>query len=651
MAKSSKNSKRREPRAKPPTKPLTTTVPATQASASRETVEALVIAFVLAFLIRTFEVEAFVIPTGSMAPTLMGLHKDVVCPQCGHRFQITASEEESDVVQRMRSDLAGWTNELSRLESECPPSEFKILAARREIDDLRRKIASQDVVGGVCPVCRYVLPVRPDLPKGVSTLMAGQEIPEDPDYNGDRIVVNKYLYTLTDPQRWDVVVFKFPGNAQMNYIKRLVGLPGEVIRILHGDLFVGKQLGADDSEFKIARKPPDKVLDMRQLVHDTNYDPAKLYEAGWPLRWQPEASAPGWQVDAQVVGHDMVQKYLVQPAGDKTAWLRYYHYVPDYVVWQQAEQSGQVDKSLARPRLITDFNAYNARVTRGWAEEMGRVSADPSKLGLHWVSDLTVESEVQVKQAGGEMLLDLVEGGKHFTCTVDLTNGTATMHIDSLADFSPSAKTPLGKPGTYQVMFANVDDQLLLWVDGNLMDFDKSTEYDARQVFGNRRSIRPQTSADDPGDLVPVGIGARGADLEITRLRVWRDIYYIADSWERNHGQLVTDYDNLNPEVMFRIAGDPKLWDEFPRRHSFDFPLGDNQFFVMGDNSPESLDARLWRGQNPHDSGRPGGAYLERDLLIGKAVFVYWPHSWNRIPGTPIPLPLFPNFQDMRVVR
>ena len=52
-------------------------------AAIRETIESVVIAFVLAFLFRTFEAEAFVIPTGSMAPTLMGRHKDLVCPKCG----------------------------------------------------------------------------------------------------------------------------------------------------------------------------------------------------------------------------------------------------------------------------------------------------------------------------------------------------------------------------------------------------------------------------------------------------------------------------------------------------------------------------------------------------------------------------------------
>ena len=35
---------------------------------------------------------------------------------------------------------------------------------------------------------------------------------------------------------------------------------------------------------------------------------------------------------------------------------------------------------------------------------------------------------------------------------------------------------------------------------------------------------------------------------------------------------------------------------------------------------------------------------MDRDLLIGKALFIYWPHSWDQIPGTKIPLPFFPNF-------
>src|SRR5271156_4369208 len=65
-------------------------------SAVRETVESVIIAFVLAFLFRTFEAEAFVIPTGSMAPTLMGKHKDLACPMCGYWYPVSASDDQRD---------------------------------------------------------------------------------------------------------------------------------------------------------------------------------------------------------------------------------------------------------------------------------------------------------------------------------------------------------------------------------------------------------------------------------------------------------------------------------------------------------------------------------------------------------------------------
>ena len=61
--------------------------------AGRETVESIVVAFVLALLFLSFEAEAFVIPTGSMAPTLMGRHRDLVCETCGDDYRVGCSKE------------------------------------------------------------------------------------------------------------------------------------------------------------------------------------------------------------------------------------------------------------------------------------------------------------------------------------------------------------------------------------------------------------------------------------------------------------------------------------------------------------------------------------------------------------------------------
>ena len=77
----------------------------------RETVESIVVAFTLALLFRAFEAEAFVIPTGSMAPTLMGRHKDLACTACSRNFRVGCSAEEDDQSQSLRT-------EQSRLERE-----------------------------------------------------------------------------------------------------------------------------------------------------------------------------------------------------------------------------------------------------------------------------------------------------------------------------------------------------------------------------------------------------------------------------------------------------------------------------------------------------------------------------------------------------
>ena len=69
--------------------------------------------------------------------------------------------------------------------------------------------------------------------------------------------------------------------------------------------------------------------------------------------------------------------------------------------------------------------------------------------------------------------------------------------------------------------------------------------------------------------------------------------------------------------------------------------LKTDQFFVLGDNSAKSKDGRLWGPDH----------CVPRDLLIGKALFIYWPHSWDRLPYVnSIPFPYFPNFSRMGLV-
>ena len=59
----------------------------------------------------------------------------------------------------------------------------------------------------------------------------------------DRLIINKLAYRVGDIQRGNVVVFLYPHNHEKSYIKRVIALPGDTVRIDHGQVFVnGKKV-------------------------------------------------------------------------------------------------------------------------------------------------------------------------------------------------------------------------------------------------------------------------------------------------------------------------------------------------------------------------------------------------------------------------
>jgi signal peptidase I len=62
--------------------------------------------------------------------------------------------------------------------------------------------------------------------------------------NGDYLIIDEFTYHFAAPQRGDVIVFRYPGNTKIFYIKRIVGLPGETIHINSGKVTVTKTNGS-----------------------------------------------------------------------------------------------------------------------------------------------------------------------------------------------------------------------------------------------------------------------------------------------------------------------------------------------------------------------------------------------------------------------
>jgi signal peptidase I len=62
----------------------------------------------------------------------------------------------------------------------------------------------------------------------------------------DRLFINKFTYHFSDINRGDVIVFRYPRDPEKSYIKRVIAVPGDVLRIDHGQVYVNGSLLKED---------------------------------------------------------------------------------------------------------------------------------------------------------------------------------------------------------------------------------------------------------------------------------------------------------------------------------------------------------------------------------------------------------------------
>lgn len=537
---------------------------------TRETVEAVAIAFILAFVFKTFEAEAFVIPTGSMAPTLYGRHKEVKCNGCGLDYTVGASQEIDQ--------------------------ESGVLNPGQRVEQSR------------CPNCRH-----------------HNEILSAPVFNGDRIVVNKQVLNY---RRFDVVVFKNPEEPHVNYIKRLVGLPGETVRIRQGDIQTRKaESDPWDVQFK---EDAEKQRDIQLLVYDDNYPARQLLAAGVPERWAPahfvesDTTLGGWpQTENAWTSDGENRTYTVDASGKTPHWLRYRHLVPNQQTWYEV-RSGTEELSPIRAQLVGDYCAFND---------------DDDE--IYWVNDLTIEFNIAIDTvtADSQLVVELVEGLRTTRCEINPESGMANVivvsrerdeSVPAKTETIASVETGMQGAGDYELAFANVDDRLCLWIDGDLIPLGEKSHLSHYDL--NFPSYR---------DLAPVGIAASGLKATVSDLRIRRDIYYrneilrVVSPGSANgymekevgsEGDLVRNLDSpeaygKNYEAML------KEQEQRSGEHML-YTLHDDEYLMFGDNSPKSKDSRLFDHFSRPGRGVDSHRYAVREKdLIGEALCIFWPHG------------------------
>jgi signal peptidase I len=532
----------------------------------KETIESILVAFMLAFIFRAYVVEAFVIPTGSMAPTLLGAHMRFRCPDCGYRFEVNYQ------------GIDNGTDDVS----------------------IPRSAGANKVFSIICPNCGYRLPrADPSDPANQTT---------DPAIRyGDRILVLKYLYLLQDPARFDVVVFKSPNDPvhfdyTQNYIKRLIGKPNENIMILDGDIYVGHD--DDLSSFKVQTKPYKVQQALWRIVYDNDFYPrgqprtltdqyGTVRDSDLPFQqpWKISESETGWQV------------------GDGSPGHRDFKFSSD-----NSSASLTFDATAnANKFALTDWLAYDITDMQGPGAEpdtyFNRLNQPDNN-----VSDVKLDFFYHRTAGDGPLRVQLSKTDHVFETQINPTTVTLLM------DGNPIA-SPVSIPGDHSLMhveMTNADYRVSVRINDQEVLHTEPQQYhpDIHKLLENFRS---RAKLEKP----IIRLVGQNQSCDITHLSLWRDIYYL----NRNR------------------AGQPLKASPDDLMH-----LGSDEFFVLGDNSYVSLDARYWEDpidlprENLHvDSGR-----VPRRFMLGKAFFVYWPAGFRPIDSAPA---IAPDFGDMRFIH
>ncbi|MCF7957698.1 MAG: signal peptidase I [Phycisphaerae bacterium] len=520
------------------------------AQSFKETIESLIVAFILAFVFRAFVVEAFVIPTGSMADTLRGAHFNLTCQKCGYQYNYGFRPEL--YLQRYKNgnyyvNPQGHHQQFSK--GTIPPYPIAVQTDHRG--------SMRDDIIPTCPVCGDKIDTTQK--RWVS--------------NGDRILVLKYIYQFKAPQRWDVIVFKNPTNPQENFIKRLIGCPDETVEIIDGDVYINH---------KIQQKPKHVQDNLWLVAFDNNYQPLDGAGREWEQPFTPKDNSTKWHTNQPDHSFTFIGSDRFETLSYNTARLK---------------------------NSCSNYCFYNGPTTYNEAIS----------------SDLKLQFTLAPQGQKGSIALSLGKYGRTYTATInfdgsctltDQHNNTNLKLTDSTENEAASpVKFPAFKKGhPVKIAFTNLDHRFEIQIGDKKFYHTGSNEpgdWGYSQI-GLSTSLPPS-----------VALTAMGQPFSLSNIVIYRDTHYTNNS--------------VHDPVDQGTEGRPMT-------------LKSDQFFAMGDNSPQSHDSRLWNEPGKGNAGkRFRQGIVPREYLIGQAFFVYWPGGFR--PHQAVPYAVVPDVGNMRFIH
>ncbi|MEM7680455.1 MAG: S26 family signal peptidase [Planctomycetota bacterium] len=521
----------------------------------RQTVETLVLALILALVARTFIAEPFVIPSGSMATTLLGDHAAATCPQCGYAI------------------VADWPEDSRRWVGN---------------DHVPASLASPETL--VCPMCRY--PVV--LPEGA--------LPA----RGDRVAVHKLPYARLTPNRWDVLVFKSPQTSpgpESNFIKRVIGLPGESLQVFEGDVYV-RQPGQRD--FVRASKVDRQTNRRWKLIQQAVFQP--LYDS----RYFPLDAAD---------------------QSERTAAYKFeFPWKPTAGAWTEPSGPRPAFDGLSRGELRFD----RAELARRDGARRYPYNQLKSQSIFEPLEDLRLRAWITPGEPGLAVGLESTTRlGASRPETVALRlDADGMLRLEAVDRPKDDPSRMLAKPVQLSPPKAGRAVHLELWiVDGAVLGW-----FDGREAvrWTSTTTLAQAVAGPAPQDKPDLALTLEGAPAVVERIAVERDLYYgvrRSDPGTLARGGLrrIESFETPDESGSITQSGPPA-------------ELNADQFFVAGDNGPISDDARFWTSVDPwvraryfpdtpaDDPDRFAGI-VPRKLVVGRAFLVYYPNPFELAPG------------------
>ncbi len=391
------------------------------------------------------------------------------------------------------------------------------------------------------------------------------------------------------------------------------------MQIIDGDIY---------ADGKICRKNLDQQRAVRIPVFDNDYLPNDPPEGRGD--WVIESSPSAWQAQGHGFGVSIPAAASSSGAQGKISWLAFRRWVrrggtykTDVPVDAPAADvhllrtafpqlrfdsarrrlicTGALD-STERDRLLTMNVDSNVRAAIGAlyershegpiTDDYGYNRADTGLVSLR-VRDIMLECDLAFDSDAGQLLFEIGDGRQTYCLTIDQSRKETRLTVGDRAEPLRSAALPRNAGSQpLRIELSIFDRQVIAAVNGTPLF--PTWECDAGH------SEPPRT---------PLRIGARGAAVRVSALKVYRDIHYT-----RGQG-----------------------------RNGVDRPirLAANEYFVLGDNSPVSNDGRSWAD----------GA-VQESQLIGKPLVVHLPSRPGEFTiGGHARYIRIPDFRRMRYIR